>query len=57
MSFEYLKPFTTNGQTTQQGQINAGNFERTKGWTPAPQQSNESWTAYQTRVDQSGNKS
>ena len=53
---DYLKAFTTNGQTSYEGQKNAGALERANGWTPAPQQAHESAVAYQTRINEANRK-
>ena len=47
----YLDSFKTNGQTTYQGQQNAGSWEAKNVSQPAAQQSNESWAAYTTRIN------
>lgn len=53
----HLDPFRNpDGTTSQQGSINAGEYERKQGSTPAPQQSYESNEAYMQRIN-SGNNS
>ena len=52
MSYDYLKGFTQNGQTSHAGQTNAGQYEKAQGWQPAPQQPHESAAAYDNRLSQ-----
>ena len=45
-----LDPFRApDGSTTSAGQNNAGGFEHQQGWSPAPQQSWESASAFEQR--------
>jgi len=50
---DYLKSFlNSDGSTSHQGQSNAGAFEHSQGWRPAPQQQWESAEAHAARVNQ-----
>ena len=50
---DFLKSFlNSDGSTSHQGQSNAGAFEHSQGWQPAPQQPWESSDAHATRVHQ-----
>lgn len=49
--YDYLSGFrASDGSTTSAGQANAGIFEKQNNYTPAPQQSWESASAYGQRL-------